>query len=55
MKTFKHHGVILLRLEDERTVIKIETLTQLLRNYPDRLTGQFIVVTESRVRFASKR
>jgi len=50
-----HHGVILLRLEDERTVIKIETLTQLLRNYPDRLTGQFIVVTESRVRFASKR
>lgn len=50
-----HNGIILLRLEDERTVIKIETLTRLLRNYSEQLIGQFVVVTESKVRFASNR
>jgi predicted nuclease of predicted toxin-antitoxin system len=47
-----HHGVILLRLEDERAVVKIETLKRLLQSYADRLFDQFIVVTETRVRFA---
>jgi predicted nuclease of predicted toxin-antitoxin system len=47
-----HHGVVLLRLEDERAVIKIETLQRLLRTYSDRIIDQFIVVTESKVRFA---
>ena len=45
-------GVILLRLEDERAVVKIVVLQQLLRNYGDRLTNQFVVVSETRVRFA---
>jgi predicted nuclease of predicted toxin-antitoxin system len=47
-----HHGVILLRLEDERAVIKIETIQRLLRIYSDRIIDQFIVVTGTKVRFA---
>ena len=47
-----HKGVVLLRLEDERAVVKIETLKRLLESYADRLADQFVVVTESRVRFA---
>ena len=47
-----HRGVILMRLEDERTAVKIETLRQLLAHYADRLANQFVVVTETKVRFA---
>ncbi|MBI5034698.1 MAG: DUF5615 family PIN-like protein [Chloroflexi bacterium] len=47
-----HKGVIFLRLEDERTVIKIETLNRLLARFADRLPNNFVVVTETRVRFA---
>ncbi len=47
-----HHGVILLRLEDERSAIKIETLKRLLVSYADRLSDRFVVVTETQVRFA---
>jgi predicted nuclease of predicted toxin-antitoxin system len=47
-----HHGVILLRLENERATVKIETLRQLLENYADRLGGQYVVATETKVRFA---
>ena len=47
-----HRGVVFLRLEDERAGNKIETLRQLLEAYADRLSDNFVVVTESRVRFA---
>lgn len=47
-----HHGVVLLRLDDERAPVKIETLRRLLQSYADRLPGQFVVVTETKVRFA---
>ena len=47
-----HKGIVLVRLEDERAVVKIETLKRLLESYADRLAEQFVVVTESRVRFA---
>lgn len=47
-----HHGVILLRLANERAVIKIETLQRLLENHADFLPDHFVVVTENRVRFA---
>lgn len=50
-----HHGVILLRLEDERAAVKIETLARLLRNYAGRLAKRFVVVTESTVRFAGSK
>ena len=47
-----HRGVILLRLADERSTVKIEVLQKLLRTYSDRIPGQFVVVTETKVRFA---
>lgn len=46
-----HCGVVLLRLEDERTACKIEALRRLLDSYAARLAGRFVVVTETRVRF----
>jgi predicted nuclease of predicted toxin-antitoxin system len=49
-----HHGVILLRLDDERAKIKISVLEKLLHSYADRLPEQFVVVTEEKVRFAKQ-
>ncbi|MBC7261698.1 MAG: DUF5615 family PIN-like protein, partial [Chloroflexi bacterium] len=49
-----HHGVILLRLDDERAVVKIETLRRLLQCYANELPGQFVVVSETKVRFARR-
>lgn len=43
-----------MRLEDERANSKIEVLRQLLESYADRLEDQFVVVTETQVRFASR-
>lgn len=51
---FPHNGIILLRLEDERSVMKIAILKRLIEQYADRLANNFVVVTESRVRFAQK-
>lgn len=47
-----HRGVVLLRLEDERLLNKIEILRRLLSHHANRLKDQFVVVTEKRVRFA---
>src|SRR5215213_9422545 len=47
-----HRGVIFMRLEDERAANKITVLQRLLEGYADRVEDQFIVVTETRVRFA---
>jgi len=47
-----HRGVIFMRLEDERAANKIAALKRLLEGYADRLSDQFTVVTETRVRFA---
>jgi len=49
-----HRGVILLRLEDERSETKIRVLSHLFRNYMDRVSGSFVVATENQVRFARK-
>ena len=49
-----HRGVILLRLEDERAGAKIGVLRQLLRSYGDRLIDQFVVTSETGVRFARR-
>jgi predicted nuclease of predicted toxin-antitoxin system len=45
-------GVIFMRLEDERAANKIDVLRRLLEGYADRVEDQFIVVSETRVRFA---
>lgn len=47
-----HAGIILLRLDNERSPNKIAVLDDLLRNHSDRLEGAFIVATEERIRFA---
>ena len=47
-----HRGVILLRLEDERSTSKIKVLSLLFQNYIDRLPDSFVVVTEKQIRFA---
>jgi predicted nuclease of predicted toxin-antitoxin system len=47
-----HKGVVLLRLDDERAAVKIKTIQQMLKSYVDRLPNQFVVVTETSVRFA---
>ena len=49
-----HRGVILLRLADERSAVKIEVLQKLLSTYSERIPGQFVVVTETKVRFAGR-
>jgi predicted nuclease of predicted toxin-antitoxin system len=49
-----HHGIILLRLEDERAKSKIEVLKRLLNSHADSLLEQFVVVTEKSVRFAKQ-
>ena len=48
---YSHRGIILMRLEDERTANKIEVLRRLLEQYADRLSDRFVVVTDTRVRF----
>ena len=50
-----HRGVVLLRLSDERSAVKIETLQKLLSKYSDHLPEAFVVVTETRIRFAQQR
>jgi predicted nuclease of predicted toxin-antitoxin system len=47
-----HHGVVFLRLEDQRSIAKISALEKLLENHADRLPNRFVVLTESQVRFA---
>ena len=47
-----HHGIIFMRLADERAANKIEVLRRLLASYAEKLPNQFVVVTETRIRFA---
>ena len=47
-----HHGVIFLRLNNERAANKVLVLERLLAQYAEQLSDRFVVVTEDRVRFA---
>ncbi|MBS1253302.1 MAG: hypothetical protein MAG451_02351 [Anaerolineales bacterium] len=47
-----HKGVILLRLENERTPNKIDVIRRLLEGYSEELADRFVVVTDTQVRFA---
>ena len=44
-----HHGIVFLRLADNRANNKIEVLSKLPDTYSARIVDQFVVVTESRV------
>ena len=46
-----HYGIILLRLENEQSQTKIESIEKLLALYPDKLQNAFIVLTADQVRF----
>ena len=48
-----HHGIILLRLVDDRVQGKIAALERILAQYPDRLVDNFVVVTEKTIRLAA--
>jgi predicted nuclease of predicted toxin-antitoxin system len=50
-----HRGIVLLRLDNERSVNKIGVLQQLLDEYSYQLADSFVVVTEKQVRFAKAR
>jgi len=47
-----HKGVILLRLENERSTNKIAVLERLFDQYTTQLPGRFVVATETAVRIA---
>jgi len=47
-----HKGVVFLRMQNERAANKIAILKRLLDNFADQLADQFVVVTETRIRFA---
>ena len=49
---YSHHGVILLRLEDERAATKIAALQRVLDYYAEQICDRFVVVTETRIRIA---
>lgn len=46
-----HHGVVYLRLQDERAASKIDAIEKLLDGFEDQLPDAFVVVTETQVRF----
>jgi len=47
-----HCGIVLIRLADERSQMKIQVVNQLLKLYADLLADAFVVVNEDQVRFA---
>ena len=50
-----HHGVVLLRLHDERPANRVRVMKAILEQHADRLAGHFTVATEggARIRPAS--
>jgi len=50
-----HHGIILLRLEDERAANKVKVIKRLLEQYAAQLANQFVVARENTVRITSSR
>ncbi|MCO5185999.1 MAG: DUF5615 family PIN-like protein [Anaerolineae bacterium] len=51
---YPHHGVVLMRLQDETASNRVNTITRLLNQYGKHLPNRFVVVTEDRVRFRPK-
>ena len=49
---FPHCGIVLLRLDNERSRNKISVLRRLFDEYADHLRDRFVVVTADQIRFA---
>ena len=50
-----HGGVVLLRLKDETPMAKIEAIRRVLETHGEDIIGEFVVVTERKIRFAKRR
>jgi len=46
-----HHGVVFLRLANERSANKIRVLDQLISLHGDAIADHFVVVTDTQIRF----
>lgn len=51
---YPHRGVVLLRLTNDRASNKVAAIRRLLQEYADQLIDHYVVVTETKVRFARK-
>lgn len=51
---YSHHGIVLLRLNDERSKNKISVIEKLLTHHSEDLIGNFIVLTENTIRIIRK-
>jgi predicted nuclease of predicted toxin-antitoxin system len=49
-----HHGVILLRLQDESGKNRVSVITKVVMQYESYLPGRFTVATEKNIRFRPK-
>jgi predicted nuclease of predicted toxin-antitoxin system len=49
-----HKGIILLRLSDRRSSVKIEILKRVLKYHSSKLNDNFIVITEKKIRITEK-
>lgn len=48
----EHHGIIFLRIIDQRSAIKISVIADVLARFADQLVDRFVVITEDKIRFA---
>ncbi|OPX34635.1 hypothetical protein B1H10_03160 [candidate division KSB1 bacterium 4484_188] len=51
----QHRGIILLRLEDERSANKIAVLQRVLKLHSDKLPNNFLIATEKTVRIIKRK
>jgi len=51
--SYRAAGILLLRLTDERTDVKLRVVRRVLNEYPNRIEGSMIVATERRIRIRS--
>lgn len=49
-----HGGVVLLRLKDETPPVKIEAIRRVIETHGEEIIGEFVVVTERKIRFAKR-
>jgi predicted nuclease of predicted toxin-antitoxin system len=51
---YPHRGVVLMRLSNDRAGNKVDAIRRLLQGYANQLVDRYVVVTETKVRFARK-
>lgn len=49
-----HHGIILMRLQNDNKRNRVQVITSLLQQHTDKLADRFTVVTETSTRFRPK-